>query len=170
MHSIKHQLQIKASPEKVYRALTSTEGLRGWWTLEAKADEQVGGVAEFIFGEQYHNKMKIIKLVSNKLVEWECIEGDKEWIETNFVFDLEEKDGDTTLRFIHSNWKEETDFFASCNYHWGYYLRSLKLYCETGSGTPFSSISGSQFLVLGIREGSFVTLSMLNSNRNAPAH
>jgi len=143
MANIKHYLLIKASPEKVYKALTSTEGLKGWWTLEAKTDEQVGGVAEFIFGEYYYNKMKIVELVQNKKVEWECIKGDKEWIGTNFVFSLDEKDGDTILRFTHSNWKEETDFFASCNYNWGYYLRSLKLYCETGIGTPFSSISES---------------------------
>ena len=23
------------------------------------------------------------------------------------------------------------------NFNWGYYLQSLKLYCETGMGTPF---------------------------------
>ena len=143
MANIKHYLLIKASPEKVYKALTSTKGLKGWWTLEAKTDEHVGGAAEFIFGDRYHNKMKIVELVQNKKVEWECIKGDKEWIGTNFVFSLNEKDGDTILRFTHRNWKEETDFFASCNYNWGYYLRSLKLYCETGIGTPFSSISES---------------------------
>ncbi len=143
MANIKHYLLIKALPNIVYKALTSNEGLRGWWTLEAKTDEQVGGVAEFKFGDRYHNKMKIVKLVPNKLVEWECIEGDKEWIGTNFVFDLEEKEGDTILRFTHGNWKEETDFFASCNYHWGYYMQSLKQYCETGGGTPFSAKSES---------------------------
>jgi uncharacterized protein YndB with AHSA1/START domain len=117
MASIKHYLLIKALPDKVFKALASTEGLKGWWTLEAKTDEQVGGVAEFIFGEHYHNKMKIVELVPNKKVGWECIKGDKEWIGTSFVFDLEENDGDAILRFTHSNWKEETDFFASCNYH-----------------------------------------------------
>ena len=143
MANIKHYLLIKALPEKVYKALTSTEGVRGWWTLEAKTDEQVGGVAEFIFGEQYHNKIRITKLLDNNKVEWECIQGDKEWIGTTFLFDLEEKEGDTILKFTHAKWREETDFFASCHYNWGYSLRSLKLYCETGSGTPFSAISES---------------------------
>lgn len=141
MAHLKHYLLIKSSPEKVYKALTSTEGLGGWWTLEAKTDEQVDGIAEFKFGDRYHNKMKMLKLVPNKTVEWECIKGDKEWIGTTFLFDLEEKEGDTILKFTHGNWKEETKFFASCNYNWGYYLRSLKLYCETGSGTPFSTKS-----------------------------
>ena len=138
MPSIKHYLLIKAQPDKVYKETTTTGGFRGWWTVEAKAEEQVGGIAEFIFGKQYHIKMRITDLETNKKVEWECIEGDKEWISTTFHFYLEEKDGDTILKFSHNNWREETDFFASCNYHWGYYLRSIKLYCETGKGTPFS--------------------------------
>ncbi len=139
MPSIKHYLLIKAHPEKVYNAITKTGGLRGWWTVEAKADERVGGIAEFIFGERYYNKMKITNLLINKKVEWKCLEGDKEWIGTTFLFNLEEKDGSTILRFSHNNWKEESDFFASCNYNWGYYLNSLKKYCETGVGTPFNN-------------------------------
>jgi len=141
MAYLKHYLLIKSSPEKVYKALTSTEGLRGWWTLEAITDGRGDGTAEFKFDVQYHIKMKIINLVQDKIVVWECIKGDREWIGTTFLFDLEEKEGDTILKFTHDNWKEETDFFASCNYHWGYYLRSVKLYCETGSGTPFSNRS-----------------------------
>ncbi|MCH7963746.1 MAG: SRPBCC domain-containing protein [Bacteroidetes bacterium] len=139
MPSIKHYLVIKAVAEKVYTALSKTEGLCGWWTVEAKADERVGGTAEFIFGERYYNKMKITNLLNSKKVEWKCLEGDKEWIGTTFLFDLEEKDESTILRFSHNNWKEETDFFASCNYNWGYYLKSLKQYCETGEGTPFNN-------------------------------
>ncbi|MGB5892554.1 MAG: SRPBCC domain-containing protein [Ignavibacteriaceae bacterium] len=139
MPSIKHYLLIKAQPEKVYTALSKTEGLCGWWTTSAKTDENIGGTAEFIFGERYYNRMKITNLQDSKSVEWECLKGDKEWIGTTYLFDLEEKDGNTILRFSHNNWKEETDFFASCNYNWGYYLNSLKQYCETGTGTPFNN-------------------------------
>ena len=139
MPSIKHYLLIKAPAEKVYTALSKTDGLCGWWTTGAKADEHIGGTADFIFGERYYNKMKITNLKNSKTVEWECLEGDKEWIGTTFLFDLEEKDGNTILRFSHNNWKEETDFFASCNYNWGYYLNSLKQYCKTGEGTPFNN-------------------------------
>jgi len=140
MPAIKHYLLIKAHPEKVYNAITKTGGLRGWWTVEAKTDEIVGGTAEFIFGERYHNKMRITNLETNNKVEWKCLEGDKEWIDTTFLFELEEKDGGIILRFSHNNWREETDFFASCNYNWGYYLKSLKLFCETGEGTPFNEV------------------------------
>ena len=139
MASIKHYLLIKAAPAKVYKAVTTTDGLKGWWTLDANADEKVGGVAEFIFGERYHNKMEITNLEQNKKVEWKCFQGDKEWVDTTFVFDIEEKEGNSVLRFTHGNWMEETDFFASCNYRWGYYMRSLADFCEKGKGTPFKA-------------------------------
>ena len=90
MQSIKHYLLIKTQPEKVYSAITKTGGLKGWWTVEAKADEKVGGTAEFIFGDRYFNKMKITNLEPYKKLEWECLEGDKEWIGTTFLFDLED--------------------------------------------------------------------------------
>lgn len=137
MPSIKHYLIIRSSPEKTYKALTTRKGVANWWTPQTEIGSKVGDINIFDFGERYHNRMKITNLEPNKTVEWECLEGDKEWTGTTFTFDLEEKDGVTILRFVHGNWKEETDFFASCNYHWGYYLRSLKLLCETGKGTPF---------------------------------
>jgi len=81
--------------------------------------------------------MEIADLQPDKRIEWKCLAGDKEWIGINLVFELEEKDGETILRFEQNNRKAETDFFASCNFQWAYYLVGLKQYCETGEGTPF---------------------------------
>lgn len=77
----------------------------------------VGSVAEFRFGDRYHNAMRIVRLEENRRVEWECLEGDDEWVGTTLVFSLESKNGQTILRFSHGNWRAATDFFASCNFH-----------------------------------------------------
>jgi uncharacterized protein YndB with AHSA1/START domain len=137
MVAIKQYLLIKSPTGKVYQALTTRDGISNWWTEQTEIGKKVGDMNVFDFGSRYHNEMKITDLQPNKRAEWECIEGDKEWIGTTFIFDLEEKEGDTILRFTHGNWKEETDFFASCNYNWGYYMKSLAKYCEEGKGTPF---------------------------------
>lgn len=137
MPAIKHYLIVRSSPEKIYDALTTKEGVANWWTVQTEIGSKVGDVNIFDFGERYHNKMEIVNLQPNKRVEWQCLEGDKEWIGTTLTFEVEKEDDHSILRFTHKDWREETDFFASCNYHWGYYMRSLKLYCETGEGTPF---------------------------------
>lgn len=139
MAAIKHYLIIKADIKTVYIALTKPDALSGWWAPKTYAETKVSSIIDLIFTDQYHDKMKILNLMKNKKVEWECIQGDPEWLGTHLIFELEEKNNSTILKFTHSKWKKETDFWANCNYHWGYYLRSLKLFCETGKGTPFGT-------------------------------
>jgi uncharacterized protein YndB with AHSA1/START domain len=43
MAELRHQIPINATPEKVYAALATQAGLRGWWTVDVAADEKVGG-------------------------------------------------------------------------------------------------------------------------------
>jgi hypothetical protein len=62
------------------------------------------------------NKIKVSKLTPNKVVEWECVESIDEWVGTTIVFELEDKDEKTLLRFTHGGWNEITDMFAGCTY------------------------------------------------------
>jgi uncharacterized protein YndB with AHSA1/START domain len=139
MESIRHYLEIKSPAGKVYKAITEEDGLKSWWTDDVIANPEKGSIAEFRFGDQYHDKMRITNLTKNKNIQWVCIAGHEEWLDTEFIFDLEERAGKTILRFVHGKWREATDFFGHCNYHWGWYMTSLKEYCETGKGRPFIS-------------------------------
>ena len=40
---ILHRVGIKASPNDAYKALTTREGLAGWWTTDTQGDSEVGG-------------------------------------------------------------------------------------------------------------------------------
>jgi len=135
MADIKHRLTIKVAPEKVYQAVTTQEGIESWWCKNTTAQPETGFLNIFIFGK-FRNEMKVTELVPHKKVAWECINSIEEWIGTTISFDLEEKDGHTVLRFVHGGWRAVTDMFASCNYDWALFLKSLKSFCETGIGTP----------------------------------
>lgn len=139
---IKHIITIECPTDIVYKALTTKEGIQGWWTIDTVIEPEINSTAEFIFGDRYHNKMIITDLQLNKSVAWYCTHGDKEWIGTNFTFELEDKEGQTLLHFGQNNWKESTDFYDYCNDKWGLYMKSLKEYCETGKGRPFISHDG----------------------------
>jgi hypothetical protein len=80
--------------------------------------------------------MEVTELTPNKRVAWECIHSMEEWIGTTISFDLEEKNGNTMLRFAHAGWRAVTDMYASCSYDWALFMKSLKSFCETGTGTP----------------------------------
>jgi uncharacterized protein YndB with AHSA1/START domain len=135
MADIRHNLVIKTTPEKVYDAVTTQAGLEGWWSKNTNAKPEVGFVNVFILGK-YRNEMKVTELISNKKAQWECIDSIEEWIGTSISFNLEEKNGNTLVRFTHGDWQAVTDTFAGCSYDWARFLKSLKSYCETGTGEP----------------------------------
>ena len=159
MPHIRHELLIAASAEKIYRAITSQEGLSGWWTPGIRTTAVQNSIARFSFGPDYFKEMKITKLEAPQQVQWICIAGADEWIDTNISFELqpgdketllnehpelegqEQQQGDsnngTLLVFHHDDWKAYTSMFAECNYTWARFLWSLKLYCETGKGCPW---------------------------------
>lgn len=138
MPAIRHLLTINAPPERIYKALTEEEGLQSWWTVGAKARTQVGAKATFDFGSHFHNEMRIDDLRPVDRVVWTCVDGDAEWVGTHYSFELTRVPGGTELRFAHTNWRDETDFFATCSFNWAYYLSSLKEYCEKGEGRPYN--------------------------------
>jgi uncharacterized protein YndB with AHSA1/START domain len=140
MPDILHLLTINTNVSTVYKAITEKEGISGWWTKDNNAKPEANSIAEFNFGKKYHNEMRIIELIPNKKVAWKCEKADPEWVGTILMFDLEDQDDKTVLKFGHKDWREVTDFFASCNYQWGLYMTSLKNYCETGKGTPFDEL------------------------------
>jgi hypothetical protein len=158
MPNIHQELFILTSAEALYGALTTQAGLSAWWTPETEASTEVGSILKFSFGLRYFKKMRIINLKPLKYVEWQCIEGAEEWIGTSILFRIETgtkeeilnthpeiegqllqsnlQDG-TVLAFRHDNWRNHTSMYAECNYTWAAFLRSLKLYCETGKGKPW---------------------------------
>ena len=49
MADILHRVGIKSSPDEVYKALTTREGLAAWWTNNTQGEGKVGGVLKFRF-------------------------------------------------------------------------------------------------------------------------
>jgi uncharacterized protein YndB with AHSA1/START domain len=135
MSAIRINLSIKATPEKIYKALTAQEGLASWWAKQTTAKPEVGFINVFGFGT-FINKMKVTALVPDRKVKWECIDSIEEWIGTYISFELEENPEKTLLRFTHGDWRKVTDTFAGCTYDWARFMTSLKSLCETGTGTP----------------------------------
>jgi len=134
--SIEHLNTIKAPANKVYNALTTSEGLAEVWTLELLVKPEIGFVNEFGFDKE-RDRMKITKLDPGKKVEWLVVESDPQWIGTVISFELTENNNIATVVLKQEGWKEVTDFYRFCNYHWGWFLYSLKHYCEKGTGFPY---------------------------------
>ncbi|HEU5007593.1 MAG TPA: SRPBCC domain-containing protein [Jatrophihabitantaceae bacterium] len=132
MVDILHRVGILAPREKVYAALTTVEGLAGWWTSDTTGD----GVLEFRFGDLGGFDIKVVDVQPQTRVEWEVVGGPEEWIGTTITFDLSQ-DGDWTIvLFAHAGWREPVEFMNHCSTKWAIFLMSLKALVETGTGAP----------------------------------
>lgn len=137
MAEILHSLTIKATPGKVYFALTNQKGLASWWTRHARAEAITDSIAEFPFDHGKTNfRMKIIRLIQNKLVMWHCLGGHRSWEGTQISFEIIPEGQAVRLNFAHKGWRGVGGIYPQCNFEWAHYLASLRSYLERGRGFP----------------------------------
>jgi uncharacterized protein YndB with AHSA1/START domain len=131
MPDILHRVGIDAKTEKVFAALTTMEGLRGWWVSTTTGNAAQGGVINFGFCD-----MQVVAAEPNQLVHWRCTRGPDEWVNTEVTFRLEWKEVQTFVLFKHANWKEPVEFMHHCSTKWGTFLLSLRDLVEKADGHP----------------------------------
>ncbi|MFG1805113.1 SRPBCC domain-containing protein [Streptomyces sp. NPDC049040] len=136
MADILHRIGVEqASPERVYEALTTLEGLSGWWAEKTSGETGLGGVIEFRFAPGGFD-MKVVGLDPGRRVRWDVVAGPEEWIGTSVQWDLRQEGDYTIVLFRHEGWREQVEFMHHCTTKWGTFLMSLKQLMETGEGSP----------------------------------
>lgn len=140
------EVHFKAPASALYAALSTQQGLRGWWTQTCTAGIKVGEQARFEFGQNY-KLMRIETLRPDHQVRWQCLEShihvdgraypENEWAGTTIVFRI---NGDTpthtVLRFEHVGLTPDLACYDLCDGGWTHFLASLQQYVETGTGMP----------------------------------
>jgi uncharacterized protein YndB with AHSA1/START domain len=142
MKTIHHVLDVDAPAATVWAALTDARGLAGWWSTRVEAPAAaIGARIAFTFVGDFNPVMEITRLDQDRELGWRCVDGHEPWAHNVFRFGLDGLgDGRTRLRF----WQEyatelDDDAYGSCNFNWGYYLESLRLYSGSGVGRPFQT-------------------------------
>ena len=138
MADIIHRVGIKAPVSDVFAAVSTVDGVAGWWTKETTgagneidvrfltpSGKEIGGMT-----------MDVTKVEPNRKVQWRFKSGPDEWIGTDATFDLYQDGENTILLFGHRNWREPVEFMAHCSMKWATFMLSLKELVETGRGKP----------------------------------
>jgi len=139
MPEIKHTFRIQCAEETIHRALTTLEGLSGWWTTDVQGNPAPDGELVFRFNDgAVQFTMDVKKTFPPHEVLWVCKAGHPEWVDTLISFDLNPPgNGEGILvLFKHSGWGSTEGIYGNCTFDWGRYLRSLKMFVETGKGNP----------------------------------
>ncbi|TGD58169.1 SRPBCC family protein [Flavobacterium humi] len=138
-------LLVDQSPEAVFDAVTN---VRGWWSEEIEGGTaRLNDVFDYHFEDVHRSRIKLTEVIPGKKVVWEILENyfkfthDKsEWTGTKVIFDIEEKDGKTSLRMTHAGLTPEYECFAICQNAWTNYIQnSLRSLITTGKGMPNAS-------------------------------
>ena len=141
MADIIHRIGIKAPLAKVFAAVSTVEGVAGWWTRETTGESRPGGTLRVRFhdpaGVEIGNMaFTLEKLDPEREVRWQVASGPEEWLGTNITFGLA-REGDTTVvLFGHRGWARAEEFMAHCSMKWATFLLSLRSLVETGKGRP----------------------------------
>ncbi|MDF0643953.1 MAG: SRPBCC domain-containing protein [Nitrospira sp.] len=141
MVDIMHRVGIKAPVAKVYAALSTVDGVAGWWTTHTSGSSKIGGTIEARFrstdGKQIGGMvMEVTALDADKAVRWRVVSGPEEWMGTDVIFNLSQEGDCTIVLFAHKNWREAGPFTAHCSMKWATFLLSLRDLVETGKGKP----------------------------------
>lgn len=134
-----HQVNIKATPGTIYKAISTQEGLASFWTSDTKAEPKVGSTATFGFGGP-SQRFRVDELVPGEHVKWTGLDDFPTWDGTTVTWDISPAEkGETSVVFRHGNWPAAVtqDDLGSINYTWGLVVERLKQYSESGKPVPY---------------------------------
>ena len=119
MIDIIHRIGIKAPLSKVYAAVSTVEGVAGWWTRETTGESKSGGAMKVLFrspdgDEKGRMEFEVLEL-GPKEVRWRFKSGPEEWVGTDVTFSLSQIGDSTLIIFGHRNWREAVEFTAHCS-------------------------------------------------------
>lgn len=137
MPDIWHKFTVKASPQKVFDAFCTEQGLNSWWTLKSSGHPTLHATYNFYFAPEYDWHARVIHILPGKELTWKMTGAMEDWMETEVGFRLLQEDDQTSVLFFHKGWKEVSDHYAISNYCWALLLHGLKQYVEKGTIIPF---------------------------------
>ncbi|RYZ02008.1 MAG: SRPBCC domain-containing protein [Myxococcales bacterium] len=141
MVDIIHRIGIKAPLAKVFEAVSTVQGVAGWWTRETTGNSGLGGAIHVVFRtptgeEKGQMDFELTKLEPHRQAQWRFTAGPSEWLGTDVTFDLTQNGEYTLIVFGHRGWREPVEFMAHCSMKWATFLLSLRQLVETGEGRP----------------------------------
>ena len=137
MADIFHNFPIEASADKVFEAISRSEGLDKWWTKRSTVSPVSGGMYTLEFGPGYIWKAVVTAYEKGKSFELQMTEADADWLGTRIGFILTIHQNKTAVNFYHTGWPHISEHYKISSYCWAMYLRILKRHLEYGEWVPY---------------------------------
>lgn len=136
-----YSLSVKAIAKETMKKINQVDL---WWAKDFKGEaNKLNDEFSVYFGDTYVN-FKISEFIPEKKVVWlvtDCnlhwIKDKKEWKNTEVIWNLTEKDGETEIDFVHKGVTPDSECYESCKPGWTHHIKdSLSKLIDEGRGFP----------------------------------
>lgn len=132
------RIEIQASPERIWKALTDAAELERWFPLEARVEPGEGGSIYMSWMNEYAGESEILAWEPPRrlVVSW-AWDDKGEHAPQVTEYRIESRGGTTVVRVVTSGFPDDPswdDFVEGTTRGWAFELRSLKHYLEEHDG------------------------------------
>lgn len=145
MNNYTNTIDVKSTADKAYGALAYQVPL--WWSeMFEGSSAQAGDMFTIRFGVDIYKTMrvkeaipdtKMIWYVEDSLIALPELKNQTEWIGTTIIWEIKQTEENSQIKITHLGLNPEIECYDICSNGWIQFLGSLKLFLETGTGTPY---------------------------------
>jgi uncharacterized protein YndB with AHSA1/START domain len=129
------RFDVDAEPQTVLEAITTSDGIKGFWTTSAEVPTTVGDTLKLGFAVAPAPFDLRLDQSDENTVVWRTQTFPPHWIGTCVRWDVEPRDEGATVTFRHAGFADEVEA-GQVAYTWGQIMVKLKAYAETGRADP----------------------------------
>jgi hypothetical protein len=129
------RFDVDSAPEQVLAAVKTSDGIRGFWTSRAEVPAEVGQTLKLEFSIAPAPFDLRLEHSDASTVVWRTESFPPHWVGTTVRWDVEPRDGGTTVQFRHAGFTDEAEA-GRVAYTWGQIMLRLKQYAESGVAQP----------------------------------
>ena len=138
MTAILFRFDVDAVPKTVLEALTTTDGIKGFWTTRADVPHEVGETLTLGFSVAPAPFDFRLEQFDDRTVAWRTETFPPHWVGTTIRWDVEGRNGGSSVSFRHDGFNDDADA-GHAAFTWGQIMVQLKSYAETGNPAPVFS-------------------------------
>lgn len=136
--TIRQQYYIRASPKKVFKAISEPERLTRWFLKDAQLSPRKRGKYSFTWQGGYAHSGQVVEFVRGKslTLTWPQYDGKELLGETKLKMTVEPKGDGSLLKIQHSGYPKHerwVDLYAGTHSGWAYFMMNLKSVLEHGN-------------------------------------
>ena len=135
MSDVLFRFDVEATPATVLEAITTTAGIKGFWTSRADVPSEVGKTLKLEFAVAPLPFDLRLEQSDEHIVVWRTETFPPHWVGTTIRWDIEPRGDGSTVSFRHAGLDDDEEA-GRVSYTWGQIMVQLKAYTETGKADP----------------------------------